>query len=583
MNERPDDEPRADDWFAAQFAKAEADAAQGAPDATRTPDAGVPDAGTAAPVTPASAAPGIVPGAGPFVNPFGVSPVNPYTQPLVIVPQPGAAQPGIAQPGAAPPAAPQATTPPQQPAPQQPVNPPEFARPVPQQPVAEQPPMQQPAMQQPVAQQTAQPAAEQSARPAFAWGLTPGATTPPVQEPVVAPPAVTTPPATATTPPAAMPSPFAAPAPVPPALVEPPPTEVAPLPSWGAPASATPAPASGAPVSTTTTPAPATPTSPFAPAPTTPPVATTPPTWVTPSWDEPTQAHDFGTELAQGAPASAPLVYAPPIDDGITAAELLGATVGPAAGATEVLGTSGPDAATPDNTALDSLFGEQQFRDYDAEPTPLIPPVNRTRSVDPATISKQQKIALWVAGGLVGVLALVALFLLGTRLPEMLAPAPKPTPQASTPAPTPTPLPTALPAGPVEPGEWAWDELLGGECLAEYSNPWAEEFTVVDCAEPHPAQMVVRGLFPPSAEGVTDDPYPGAEALQGQLALLCSAPGVIDLAVAGQYPDVQFQGAYPATAEQWDAGDRSYYCFVSRSSGEPLTGSVAVPPAAPAA
>jgi hypothetical protein len=41
------------------------------------------------------------------------------------------------------------------------------------------------------------------------------------------------------------------------------------------------------------------------------------------------------------------------------------------------------------------------------------------------------------------------------------------------------------------------------------------------------------------------------------------------------------QGAYPATAEQWEAGQRDIFCFVSRSSGEPLTGSIAVPQAAP--
>ena len=46
------------------------------------------------------------------------------------------------------------------------------------------------------------------------------------------------------------------------------------------------------------------------------------------------------------------------------------------------------------------------------------------------------------------------------------------------------------------------------------------------------------------------------------------------------YTDVQFEGSYPATSSQWDAGDRSYYCFVNRSSGDPLTGSLAVAPAA---
>jgi len=269
-------------------------------------------------------------------------------------------------------------------------------------------------------------------------------------------------------------------------------------------------------------------------------------------------------------PEPAPDPYA-----GVAAAELLGA----AALASEPGSTSG----------LDALFGDEQFRDYEAEPAPSQSPFARKEPeasthavISPTRITRTQKVLLAVAGGLVALLALAALFLLGTRLPALIGPAPAATPSA-TPSPSPSPTPTVEPVGPVEPGVWAWDELLGGECLDPYSDPWAEEFTVVDCATPHPAQMVVRGTFPASAEGVTDDPYPGAEALQGQLSLLCTAPGVLDLAVAGQYPDVQFQGSYPATAEQWDEGNRFYYCFVSRSSGEPLTGSVAVPPAAPAA
>src|SRR5690606_3390770 len=157
---------------------------------------------------------------------------------------------------------------------------------------------------------------------------------------------------------------------------------------------------------------------------------------------------------------------------------------------------------------------------------------------------------------------------------ELIGPAAAALP-SSSPSPTPSPSATALPAGPVEPGVWAWNELLGGECLDDYDDPWADEFTVVDCAEPHPAQLVYRGVFPPSAEGVTDDPFPGTEALHGQIPALCSAAGVIDLAAAGQYTDVQINGSYPATAEQWDAGDRSYYCFVTRGSGELLTGTLA--------
>ena len=54
-----------------------------------------------------------------------------------------------------------------------------------------------------------------------------------------------------------------------------------------------------------------------------------------------------------------------------------------------------------------------------------------------------------------------------------------------------------------------------------------------------------------------------------------AAPGVIDLAAASRYTDAQLEASYPVSAAQWDAGDHWYYCFVTRSSKQPLTGSVA--------
>lgn len=191
----------------------------------------------------------------------------------------------------------------------------------------------------------------------------------------------------------------------------------------------------------------------------------------------------------------------------------------------------------------------------------------------PGTLGKRPRILLWIAGAIVAVLALIGIFLLGTRLPDLLAPAPIVTP---TPTPTPTPTETVEPVGPVEPGEYRWDDLLGGECLDPYVDAWQDEYTVVDCAEAHGGQLIARVTYDLGAED--DAPYPGREELSAPLYLACTDPAVLDRTAAGAYDDLAVQSSYPVTAEQWDEGHREYSCFVSRSSGEPLTGSLAVPP-----
>jgi hypothetical protein len=198
--------------------------------------------------------------------------------------------------------------------------------------------------------------------------------------------------------------------------------------------------------------------------------------------------------------------------------------------------------------------------------------------VPPAStgVSRSQKILLSVAGGLVAVLALIALFFVGTRLPALLAH--KAPVVLSSPSASPTPTSTAKPVGPVANGIHPWNALLGGECLDPFTTPWAEKFTVVDCAKAHPAQMVFRGTF----DTKTDPTFPGIDKLQAQISLLCAAPGVINLAAAGAYNDVQVQGSYAVNEDEWAAGEHDYFCFVSRSSKQPLTGSVAVAPVAPA-
>jgi hypothetical protein len=181
------------------------------------------------------------------------------------------------------------------------------------------------------------------------------------------------------------------------------------------------------------------------------------------------------------------------------------------------------------------------------------------------------------------VLALTALFFLGQWLVRGEA-APVAVATSSA-APTPSAAPTEAPAAPTEVtgpqpvGVHQWDTLFGGECLQPYESPWEEEFTVADCATPHAAQLVHRASF----TGDAATAFPGEAELAGQINLLCSATGVIDLAAASAYDDVQVQGSYPITEQQWSAGARDYYCFVSRASGEPLTASVAGPGPVPAA
>ena len=122
-------------------------------------------------------------------------------------------------------------------------------------------------------------------------------------------------------------------------------------------------------------------------------------------------------------------------------------------------------------------------------------------------------------------------------------------------------------------GVHPWNTLFGGECLEPYDSPWAEDFTVVDCATAHTGQLVFRG----TVDGDATTVFPGEAELAAQINVLCSAAGLIDLTAAAAAADVQVQGSYPVTDEQWTAGERRYYCFVSRSSGEPLTSSLAGP------
>ena len=301
-------------------------------------------------------------------------------------------------------------------------------------------------------------------------------------------------------------------------------------------------------------------------------------------------------------------------------------------GVTEVLGAHPVGLPDPVNegletTDIDVVFGDSKFVDYDAPavaaappplvapppyvPLPYTPPMFPPAATLPETtvtsgpvtsawskafetpppasamavyegprpagahgMPRSQKILIAIAGTLVGVLALVALFLLGMRIGER-SPA---TEAAVTPTAKPSTTATASPGalvGPVAPGDHSWDELLGGECLSSYESPWQDTYTVVECTEPHTAQLLAKAAIA-DAIGVA---YPTTVELQSKATLECSATTVINYEAAGAYDDLLLESSFPASAEKWDAGDRTYYCFATRSGGGELSGSLAAPAA----
>lgn len=121
----------------------------------------------------------------------------------------------------------------------------------------------------------------------------------------------------------------------------------------------------------------------------------------------------------------------------------------------------------------------------------------------------------------------------------------------------------------LEPGVHPWAALQGGECLEPLESVWAEEFTVVECDAPHAGQFLYRGEVGPEVTVYLD-----AEGWQGLTTTLCDAGELLDLDAASAITDLQWQLTYAGDATEWANGDRSYGCFVSRTSGEPLTGSL---------
>ncbi|QPZ37744.1 septum formation family protein [Paramicrobacterium chengjingii] len=218
-----------------------------------------------------------------------------------------------------------------------------------------------------------------------------------------------------------------------------------------------------------------------------------------------------------------------------------------------------------ESTATAPVATNRSTPEAHSEP-PRQRPVAAPRGGEGSGGSRGNRPFVLVGLAVVAVLVLGGLFWVGTLIPGMVSASQPEQTESSTPTPT-----QSIPAeGTLPAGTYAWDQLRGGECLGDYSSPWDEEFTVVDCEGEHDAQLVAVGEMS-DAENAA---FPGEDELASQIYLKCSDPSVLDLAAAGAYGDVQVQGSYPVTEEQWNDGQRNYYCFVNRSSGDPLTGSL---------
>ena len=233
------------------------------------------------------------------------------------------------------------------------------------------------------------------------------------------------------------------------------------------------------------------------------------------------------------------------------------------------------DFAQP--SALDELFGEAQFQAWDDVPAasgelvrqPLLAPGGGKPPRAP--ISTAQRVLMWVAGGLAAAIVLIGLFVLGTRLGPL-----SPPPDAAPTAPVDTG--PQLPAtGPLPAGTWAWDQLRGGECLHPFESAWQDEYTVVDCASPHAAQLLARVELAETPAS----PYPGFEELEARAPELCTAPTVVDYTAAAGLTDLEVLPGFAADQTEWNEGQRELFCFAHRSTGEPLTVSLAAAEAAP--
>ena len=256
-------------------------------------------------------------------------------------------------------------------------------------------------------------------------------------------------------------------------------------------------------------------------------------------------------------------------------------------------GTADTAAAGPARVA-GSVAGGAGLAERFAAATPpsadLGPDAERAGTKSSGRLSSAQKTVLWIAASILLAVIVVALLFMGRVIGSASATASRPqtTASATTSAlstedtsvspgsasvatPTTAVKPVAPTVGLAAVGEHPWQELRGGECLEQFTDAWAPRMSVVACSAPHTAQLVLRSEFPNAPAA-----YPGAAALQSQVAGLCSISDSIALGPNESITDAVMQASFAPTAAAWAAGDTGFRCFVNRLSGGELPGSVAV-------
>lgn len=122
-------------------------------------------------------------------------------------------------------------------------------------------------------------------------------------------------------------------------------------------------------------------------------------------------------------------------------------------------------------------------------------------------------------------------------------------------------------AGPAAEGFVSAGQLAAGQCYDDYTSAWQDELQLADCTSPHDAELYA---VVSAAEFAADDTYPGEAELRAEAMRACQAPSSINVAAADEIDDLRIEATYALTQGEWDAGVRSYWCFASRESGEPM-------------